>query len=445
MAEGPLLARAQERPERRLIRGGAAFPVILTGETVSLFGTVLSGFAVSIHAFQQTRTVTAYALISLAAILPGLLVSPFAGQVVDRLERGTVMRLGNLTSAVSTGLVAALGLSGQLELWHIAVLSAVNSLVAAFHGLAFEAATTLLVPPAQLARASGAQQSGQALAQLVAPVAAGALLTSIGLSGVLIVDALTFAFALAAVALTEVPETGEAPQREATSWRFGLGYVGERPGLWGTLVVQAAINFALGMATVLLLPLVLSLSTAAAYGGVMSAAGVGMLAGAGLVAAWGGPRRRVQAVWAGGLLMAVALGAGGAVRSALGVGACAFAVGFASPLVNSAVQAIWQVKVPATLQGRVFAARRLVLGATLPLAFALAGPLSDAVFEPAMRREGWLAGWLGPLFGVGEGRGVAVIMALMGLVTLGFTAWAWMNPFVRDVEATLTDEPPAQA
>jgi MFS family permease len=412
---------------------------------MSLLGSLLSGFVVSIHAFQQTRTVTTYALISLAAILPGLLVSPFAGQVVDRLERGTVMRLGNLASAVSTGLVAALGLAGQLELWHIGVLSAVNSLVAAFHGLAFEAATTLLVPPTQLARASGAQQTGQALAQLVAPSAAGALLAGIGLSGVLVVNALTFVFALTAVALTEVPEAGEAPKREATSWRFGIGYVGERPGLLGTLVIQAAINFALGMATVLLLPLVLSLSTAAAFGGVMSAAGVGMLAGAGLVAARGGPRRRVQAVWAGGLLMAVALGAGGAARSALGVGACAFAVGFASPLVNSAVQAIWQVKVPAALQGRVFAARRLVLGATLPLAFALSGPLSDAVFEPAMRPEGRLADWLGPLFGVGAGRGVAVIMALMGLVTLGFTTWAWMNPLIRDVEATLPDAPQARA
>jgi hypothetical protein len=301
------------------------------------------------------------------------------------------------------------------------------------------------VPPAQLARASGAQQTGQALAQLVAPPAAGVLLAGIGMSGVLVVDALSFVFALASVVLTEVPETGEATQREETSWRFGMSYVGERPGLWGTLVIQAAINFALGMATVLLLPLVLSLSTAAAFGGVMSAAGVGMLGGAGLVAAWGGPRRRVQAVWGGGLLMAVALGAGGTARSALGLGASAFAVGFASPLVNSAVQTIWQMKVPAALQGRVFAARRLVLGATLPLAFALSGPLSDAVFEPAMRLGGPLADWLGPVFGVGEGRGVAVIMALMGLVTLGFTAWAWMNPRVRDVEATLPDAPPAQA
>jgi hypothetical protein len=170
-----------------------------------------------------------------------------------------------------------------------------------------------------------------------------------------------------------------------------------------------------------------------------------MLAGAGLQALWGGPRRHVAGLWLGGALMAGALVVGGLWRSAVGLAACAFVVGFANPLVNAAVQVIWQATVPPPLQGRVFATRRLVLGAALPVALVLAGPLSDGLFEPALQPHGLLAAALGPLFGVGPGRGVAVLLSGLGVLAAAVTAWSRVDPRVRTIDVPLPSEARAQA
>jgi MFS transporter, DHA3 family, macrolide efflux protein len=417
-----------------------SFPVILSGETISVLGSALAGYAISIFSFQQTHSVTSYSMISLAAILPSLLIAPFAGQWVDRLPRKRVMLLANGVSAVLTTLVALVATSPHLALWHIGVLSALNAIASTFHVVAFEAATTMLVSPQRLARASGAAQTGLALAHLLAPAAAGALIVAMSFAGVLALDAASFVIAVVAIAIPTIPEptTHQTPHDER-ALLFGLRYVWQRPGLFGTLVVQSVMNFAMGMATVLLLPLVVALASPTAFGLVMSAAGLGMLTGGLAIAASGGPRKRVTALGLGGLLMSLALLFTGVIHVVWGLAVSAFVVGLSVPMVNSATQVIWQTKVPPELQGRIFATRQVLVGAMLPLALLLAGPLSDGIFEPAMLPGGALSGTLGLLVGTGEGRGVAVILSLMGVLTLAVTIWARLNRHVHEVESELPD------
>jgi hypothetical protein len=78
-------------------------------------------------------------------------------------------------------------------------------------------------------------------------------------------------------------------------------------------------------------------------------------------------------------------------------------------------QAVWQVRVPVAAQGRVFALRRALTWASLPVSYALAGPLADHLFTPAMSPGGALAGWLGPVMGIGPGRGIALLFICGGL------------------------------
>ncbi len=417
-----------------------AFPVLLSGETISVLGSALAGYAISIFSFQQTHSVTSYSMISLAAIVPGLLIAPFVGQWVDRWPRKRVMLLANGASAILTTGVALLAASPRLALWHIGVLSALNAVASSFHVVAFEAATTMVVSPQRLGRASGAAQTGLALAHLVAPAAAGALIAVMSFAGVLALDAASFLVALVAIAITHIPEPrASMSEPHERSLLFGLRYVWQRPGLFGTLVVQSVMNFAMGMATVLLLPLVVALASPTAFGLVMSAAGFGMLAGGLAMAASGGPRRRVTALGVGGIMMSLALLLTGLIHVVWGLAIAAFVVGLAVPLVNASTQVIWQTKVPPELQGRIFATRQVLVGAMLPLALLLAGPLSDDVFEPAMRPGGALASTVGALVGTGEGRGVAVILSLMGAVTLAVTLWARLNRHVHEVETELPD------
>jgi hypothetical protein len=81
-------------------------------------------------------------------------------------------------------------------------------------------------------------------------------------------------------------------------------------------------------------------------------------------------------------------------------------------------QAVWQVRVPAAAQGRVFALRRAITWGSLPISYAVAGPLADSVFTPALSAGGALVAWLGPWFGTGPGRGIALLLMCAGAVKL---------------------------
>jgi len=109
------------------------------------------------------------------------------------------------------------------------------------------------------------------------------------------------------------------------------------------------------------------------------------------------------------------------------------------PLINSSNQAIWQAKVAADLQGRVFATRRLIAWFVTPIATLLVGPLADLVFEPAMSEPSFLSANFGWLVGYGAGAGMALIMVFCGLAMAGVGVGGYGVRVVRDVESILPD------
>lgn len=83
------------------VRGGVwTFGLVAAGQFVSLFGSSLSAFAMGIWAYDQTGSATLLSMIILAASLPGILVTPLAGSVVDRYDRRLVMLLRDRKSVV---------------------------------------------------------------------------------------------------------------------------------------------------------------------------------------------------------------------------------------------------------------------------------------------------------------------------------------------------------
>jgi hypothetical protein len=128
------------------------------------------------------------------------------------------------------------------------------------------------------------------------------------------------------------------------------------------------------------------------------------------------------------------------------VGAAAFGYLFLNPIILSCSHAIWQSKVPPGLQGRVQALREMAGSVSLGIAFLAAGPLADYVFEPAMATGGFLAGSAGRILDTGPGRGIALLMTLMGLLTLVTVVLAQRyRPLTRlevEIPDAIPDEPP---
>ena len=394
--------------------------------------------------FQKTGSVTQYAAIAFFGALPGLLAAPLAGVLVDRWDRRQVMLWANLGSGLRTLAVAGLLWADRLEVWQIYVAVAVASVFRTFHLPAYIAATTLLVPKKHLARASGMTQFGQAAAETLAPFLAGLLVTLVGVAGVLVIDFATFLFAVVALALVRIPRppasaAGRQRRPMAQEAAYGWRFIRERQGLRGLLVYFALLNLVLSMVSVLIVPLVLSVADAATLGRVLSVSSAGLLAGSIVMTVTGGPRRRIHGVLGFGLLFSAGLALAGLRPAPWTIAAGLFLAMFGAPVINGASQAIWQVKVPPDVQGRVFAVRRMLAQVTAPLGHLVAGPLADRVFRPLLVPGGALAGSVGPVLGVGPGRGIGLLFVTLALLPVLASLWGYTQPRVRRVEEDLPD------
>ena len=426
-------------------QGMRTFLVIWFGQLISTLGSGLTGFALGVWIYQETGSATLFALNMLAVALPNLLVSPLAGALVDRWDRRWVMILSDTGAGLSTLAVLLLLLTNHLEIWHIYVISAISAAFSTFQWPAYSAATSTLVPKEQLGRAGGMVQIGEAISQIIAPAVAGALYVTTGLNGVVLIDFLTFGFAVGSLLLVRIPQpkvSAEGALSKGSLWKeatYGWKYITARPGLLGLLLVFAATNFFSGLMQPLLAPLVLDMTSADMLGYLGSVIGVGMLLGTLLMSAWGGPKRRVHGVL--GFLML-----GGVFTAMLGLKpsiplmtVSGFLMMITFPIVNGSSQAIWQSKVALDVQGRVFSIRRMIAWSTTPLAFVLAGPLADRIFKPLLLDGGALAGSVGQVIGVGPGRGVGLMFIILGLCNVLVAAAGYLNPRVYHVEDDLPD------
>jgi DHA3 family macrolide efflux protein-like MFS transporter len=418
------------------------FLIVWGGQLVSVVGTGLTGFSLGFWVYQQTHSVTRFTLIYVMTSLPGVLLAPVAGALVDRWDRRRILLACDATAALVTAGFAVLLAAGSLRLWEIYLGVGVQSAAGVFQWLAYSAAITLWVPKRHFARADAMRQFGIAAAQILSPLLAGYLVTVIHIWGVLGIDFASYMVALLTLALARAPEALAAPPaRRTLRQQIGEGwaFVRARPGLMAMLWLFAGMNLLLGLAMVLLTPLVLSSLSARSLGGALAAASSGLLAGSLLVSAWGGPRRRVQAILALTPVLGLGLSAAGLRPALPWIGGGMFCMLAGAAVVNSASQALWQCKVPPALSGRVFALRRMLAQSTVPLSYLLAGPLADRVFEPAMAPGGRLAPLLGPLLGTGRGRGIGLMFVLMGVLFAGSTAWGFFYRPLRHLEEQLPD------
>ncbi|MCG3207196.1 MAG: hypothetical protein FOGNACKC_00796 [Anaerolineae bacterium] len=420
------------------------FMVIWLGQTVSQIGSGLTGFALGVWVYQTTGSALQFALISLFAVLPRIVVSPVAGVLVDRWSRRWAMIIGDSGAGAGTLIIAALFFSGRLEIWHIYVATALSAAFATLQWPAYAAITPQLVSKENLGRANGMIQLGHGASEILAPVLAGMLVLTIGVQGIILIDVSTFAFAVLTLLVIRLPETKAFGPKAVNKpfWRelaVGWTYLQTRPGLVGLLIFLAVIRFVWAMLGAVLTPMMLSFAGPDKLGMIISVAGVGYLSGSLMMSSWGGPRRRITGVLGFELLSAASFVVMGLRPSVWLVALGAFVAHLAIAMGLSCNQALWQSKVDLQVQGRVFAAQQMITQAAAPLGFVVAGFLADNIFEPLLLADGPLAGSIGQVLGVGSGRGMALLLIGLGLVKVTLSVWGMTYPPIRQVEDELPD------
>ena len=165
-----------------------------------------------------------------------------------------------------------------------------------------------------------------------------------------------------------------------------------------------------------------------------------MLAGSVVMSVWGGPKRLIHGVLGFTIFLGITIALGGLRPFVPLVAIGTFVAFFSLPIINGSSQALLQLSVPQALQGRVFALKRMISLASLPLAYIAAGLLADVVFEPLMQPGQPLAEVLGFIIGVGEGRGIGLIFVIMGLLTLLAGVSGYVIPNFRTIGKSNKEE-----
>lgn len=422
-----------------------SFTLIWIGQVLSLTGSAMTTFGLTVWLWQETGQATSVALHAFLSFAPGIIVSAFAGVLIDRFSRKLILLASDIGAGLGTVAILVLFHGNHLEVWHLYVIAAWSGTVGAFQVPTLAAAISTLVPKRHLTRANAMRSLASTASQMLAPALAGILLSQVGLVSILVADIATLAVAVAILAVVRMPSVHKtARDRAADFWHetlAGFRFLMLNRGLLVLTLAFASLQF-FGMLTVTLLaPMVLARTGGdeAAYGLVAAAIGAGGIIGAGLMTVLPPPKR--FAVVIGGGIMAGSVGFLGLGLSGTTQGwmlSASFGFMF-FPVVGAASAALKQRKTPLNIQGRVFAADQMLQTMGIAAGILLAGPLADLVFEPAFSSgAGWVSLWTG-IVGSGAGSGMAalIVVAALGGVLTGLFALTARS--VRTLEQSMPD------
>ena len=363
------------------------FFTIWTGQQLSLIGSRAAQFALVWWLTELTGSATVLATASLVALIPGILLGPVVGALIDRWNRRLVMIVADSLIALASLWLAYLFWTGTMEIWHVYVIMLARAVGEGFHWPAMEASTSLMVPSEQLTRVAGLNQTVKGALNIVGAPLGALLMGLLPLYGVMLVDVGTAALAILPLFFVHVPQPARAPKPTAqkpsvwTDIREGLRYIRG----WSGLMVL--IGFAMIFKIVLtpafsLLPLLVSDhfdGNAAQLSALESVAGVGIVVGGIVLSVWGGFRRKIHTTLMGMIIFGVGftvlgLTPGGMFWMAL---VSILVLGLTLPLIDGPIMAILQGTVAPEIQGRVFTLMGSLLNITTPFSLAVAGPVTD--------------------------------------------------------------------
>ncbi|MCP5099755.1 MAG: MFS transporter [Chloroflexi bacterium] len=420
------------------------FLLVAFGQLISMIGTGLTTFTLGVWALEKSNSLVNFTVISIFALLPGILVSPVAGALADRWDRRKVMIGSDILAALGTAIIAWLLWTDSLLVWHIYITASIGSIANAFQQPAYIAAIAQLVPKRHLGRANGIAQLAANTGRVLSPLLGGLFYVTFSLSTIVLIDFLTFLFAVSTLLLLRFPNTLFRQRDEPFVQEIlgGWHYITKRPSLIAMVVFMVVYNFFSSFATVMITPFVLAFGDAAVLGTVMSAFGLGLISGALGMSIWGGMRRRAEGLILFTTLTGLSLIIIGGQSHLFTLTVGLFTLGIFFALIDSHWQAIIQTKVGFALQGRVISINQMLVWAMMPIGFYLSGFLADNLFEPLVQAESALGTLLGSWLGTGVGQGIGLMLITVGILELlwGFIGWAYKP--LRFMEDALPDAIP---
>lgn len=360
--------------------------LFLVGQMISLFGSSLVQYALMWNVTLKTQSGSMMTIAILCGFLPMFFLTPFAGVWADRYPRKRLIILADGMIALATVLLMVLVLFGHNEFWLIFTFMAVRALGSAVHGPAISAVLPQIVPQKNLTQVSGINGSVQSAVMLISPMVSAALLSFSSLPVILMIDVITAIIAIAVLLLfIPIPAHVKALTQKAggyfTDLKAGFAYIGGHRYLMlfflmclGFMVMAAPVAF--------LTPLQVTRTFGGDYWRLTAievAFSAGMMAGGGLIAAWGGFRNRMHTMVMANTIIGLCTVALGLVPNFWVYLGFMVVTGLSMPIFNTPSSVLIQQRVDGDYLGRVFGVMTMIGSVGMPVGMLVFGPLADVV------------------------------------------------------------------
>ena len=411
--------------------------ILWLSQSVSGLGSSMTGFALVLWAYGQSRSALSVSLMSFCNYVPYVFLSLFVGNFIDKHKKKTIMLVSDCIAAAGSLAVLAFFLAGHLAVWNIYIMNVIIGITNAFQQPASAVATGQLVPKEKISNVSGMNSFSHNLIVVFSPMLAAFLFATVGLPVILLIDLASFAFAFCVLLFfIAIPEQfkEEAHRSPFAGIAEGFAFLKKEKGILYIILTMALINFFSRLTYEnILSPMILARSAgnSIALGMVNACMGIGGIVGGIIVSVKKEDRHKVVALFVpaalsflfGDLMMALG-------KNVFWWSVAAIAASLPIPFSMANQHAILYRRIPTTMQGRVFAVRNAIQCSTIPVGIVLGGYLADYVFEPFMSSGNRLAGMLKMIVGTGSGSGMAVMFLCTGIC--GFTVSA-VSCFNREI------------
>ena len=358
--------------------------IFLTGQGITLFGSMLVHYAVQWHITLTAQSGIAMMLLSISMAAPMFLVSPFAGVWADRYSKKLLINAADAAIAVVTLIMAVLFSLGFEYIALLIVCVAMRGLGQGIQSPAVSSFLPELVPSEYLTRINGFNSSLQSAVMFMAPIAGGALISFMPVQTVLYIDVITAAIGISLLLFFVKTKPRENKPEEKPAWSDmaeGLKYIKSHAFISKLLLINIFFSLFVTPAAILT-----PLQTVRDFGeepwrlvAIELVFFIGMALGGASIGVWGGFKNKSHTLALASALSSLCVVGLGLFDNFIPYLGCMGLMGFFMAFFNAPLMTIMQVKIDAEYMGRVFSVLTMLSSIMMPLGMTIWGPLADAV------------------------------------------------------------------
>jgi MFS transporter, DHA3 family, macrolide efflux protein len=356
-----------------------SFLILWQGQLVSTIGDAIYSIALGFWVLAVTGSTALMGLLMASSTLPGVLVSPFAGVLIDRSNKKRLFILMDMVRGICIVLLAAAAYKGSIAIWMVFAAGILLSICGAVFSPGIQSTVPDLVPKSKVTNATSIFSVVAVGSNLIGNVAGGFLFQTLGAPLLFLINGLSFLFSGASLPFVKIRKNGvKERQHFFKDMADGFRFVWNQKGLRMILIVAALINFFANIGIILFLPFFQSTPSLGAgkYGVAMACFMAGAMAGfLFLSVVTVKPENKLKLYIVSNIIFDISMVI--AINQPSFIVMVSFLVltGFFNSIVNVLLMSTVQASTPPDVRGKVMSFMNMLTQGLTPFAMALGGVL----------------------------------------------------------------------